>query len=301
MTTYEISQYLQDVLELEKHVYTLDKAADKAKTYINGLGHSGHIGQPKMEEYRNEGSFILITIGAIIGAFAGWVIFLIIFVASGVFLNPLGQLIGAVTGAIISYRRNARSVSQETRKVEESNIEENQKYLAAIAKDNARVAKELTTKSEMTENYNFILDKLDETNEVLDKLYELNIVHPKYRNMVAVASLYEYFETGRCTTFSGADGAYNLYESESRQDKIISQLDAVIYNLEDIRNGQFALYSALNEANYKIGRLTQMSELSVSYAKSTNQNSEIAAYNAQLTAQNTNALTWITIIDSIVD
>ena len=39
--------------------------------------------------------------------------------------------------------------------------------------------------------------------------------------MTAMCTMYEYFVTGRCDKLSGADGAYNLYETEVRQNIII--------------------------------------------------------------------------------
>lgn len=43
----------------------------------------------------------------------------------------------------------------------------------------------------------------------LEQLYGLNIIFPKYRNMTAVCSLYEYISSGRCDTLEGQAGAYH--------------------------------------------------------------------------------------------
>ena len=71
---------------------------------------------------------------------------------------------------------------------------------------------------------------LKETKENLERVYAKNIIYPKYRNLPALTSIYEYYVTGRCEELSGPYGAYNLYEDEVRKDKIISQLNTVIAN-----------------------------------------------------------------------
>lgn len=54
---------------------------------------------------------------------------------------------------------------------------------------------------------------LDETQAALDALYSVNIIYPKYRNFAAICTIYEYFDSGRCTELSGPTGAYNLYRN----------------------------------------------------------------------------------------
>ncbi len=64
-----------------------------------------------------------------------------------------------------------------------------------------------------------------------------------------VASLYEYFDTGRCVALEGANGAYNILETEIRLDRIISKLDVVIRRLDRIIDNQYALYEKISESN----------------------------------------------------
>ncbi len=60
-----------------------------------------------------------------------------------------------------------------------------------------------------------------------------------------MTTMCEYFETGRVSTLAGPDGAYNLYESEVRQDIIINKLDIVIDKLDTIIANQSMLYEAI--------------------------------------------------------
>ena len=128
------------------------------------------------------------------------------------------------------------------------------------------------------------------------------IIYPKYQDLVAYSTFYEYLETGRCTVLTGPDGAYNLYETEIRQNMIISQLSTVIDSLEEIKKNQYMVYSQLKKMNDSLDRLNDsmnrafkslskslsdisgnLSEIS-NYAKVAAQNSEVIAYNTAATA-----------------
>lgn len=77
---------------------------------------------------------------------------------------------------------------------------------------------------------------------IREKLYARNVMYPKYQNLPALTSIYEYFITGRCEELTGPHGAYNMYEDEMRKDTVISQLSTVIANLEQIKQNQYMLY-----------------------------------------------------------
>ena len=74
------------------------------------------------------------------------------------------------------------------------------------------------------------------------KFYARDVIYPKYQNLPALTSIYEYFITGRCEELTGPHGAYNMYEDEMRKDTVISQLSTVIANLEQIKQNQYMLY-----------------------------------------------------------
>lgn len=145
---------------------------------------------------------------------------------------------------------------------------------------------------------------LTQTRQLLEKMYDLGVIFPKYRNWVAISTIYEYFATGRCTTLVGADGAYNLYESELRQNLIIGKLDEIVKQLEIIKQNQYTLFTELNKTNYIIKEMynnTKKIVDSIENIEDTVQeishSSYITSYCAQVTAQNTEALKYITLIN----
>ncbi len=63
--------------------------------------------------------------------------------------------------------------------------------------------------------------------------------------------LISYFEADR---FSTLGDAYNYYEEEVDRKKIIANLDEALRLLNQIKNNQFLLYSALTEINKNVER-----------------------------------------------
>ncbi|MBP3805507.1 MAG: hypothetical protein J6I76_16740 [Oribacterium sp.] len=126
----------------------------------------------------------------------------------------------------------------------------------------------------------------------------MNVVFPKYRNLIAYSSFYEYLESGRCETLSGVNGAYNLYESELRQNMVISQLSKVLTSMEEIKANQFMVYSQLSRMNSSLVSLNSSMNKAVSslakidaniksiddYTKQIAHNTEVTAYNTAATA-----------------
>ncbi len=130
--------------------------------------------------------------------------------------------------------------------------------------------------------------------KVLNKLYSYNIVHPKYRNQVAIATFYEYLDVGRCTSLVGTDGAYNIYENECRSNLIIAQLNTVIEKLDEIKKNQYLIYKELTEINANLRSLNrsadkvinQIDKLQLSADEMTKYLNQISVYTKD-TAQNT--------------
>ena len=91
--------------------------------------------------------------------------------------------------------------------------------------------------------------KMEETQLLLQEYYDQDVVYPKYQNLVAISSFYEYLSSKRCKRLTGRDGAYDIFEREIRQDIIIAQLEEIIDQLAQIKRNQFALYEAIQGAN----------------------------------------------------
>lgn len=143
---------------------------------------------------------------------------------------------------------------------------------------------------------------LAETKEILQRLYELDFIFPKYRNLVAVSTFYEYFTSGRVTALTGPDGAYNLYEAETRQNTVITNLEQINSQLEEIKQNQFILYEEMNRTNSLISGITkdvrgilQATDSISSDARAEALDASITASCAEAIAENTEALKYLSL------
>ena len=132
---------------------------------------------------------------------------------------------------------------------------------------------------------------LKETKENLERVYAKNIIYPKYRNLPALTSIYEYYVTGRCEELSGPYGAYNLYEDEVRKDKIISQLNTVIANLEQIKQNQYKLYEQVCQIQSNTNRMVRELNAITGYVIELTNLTALNTYYNGVTALNTRIMT----------
>ena len=163
-------------------------------------------------------------------------------------------------------------------------------YDAAIEQDKNRVTQEKIKISILKQEQNDLTKQILEIDNTLERLYSMNVIYPKYRSLIPIVTIHEDVDAGRHTTLPEA---YNKYEEESRQNRIIEQLDVVISMLEQIRNNQYALYEAIQESNEIANRIYAQSEAMLSSNKAIARNSEIVAYNSKIIAQNSTISTYI--------
>lgn len=143
--------------------------------------------------------------------------------------------------------------------------------------------------------------------EALHKLYSYNIVFGKYRSFAALSTIHEYLVSGRCAALEGPNGAYNLLENEMRMNLVIVQLAQVVQSLEDIKQNQYMLYSAIQTTNAELAKLNSsarnmahsMQNMNASLSAIENNtaitafNTEVTAYYSKKNAELTNALGFL--------
>ncbi len=127
-----------------------------------------------------------------------------------------------------------------------------------------------------------------------EKYYAYNIIFPKYRNLEALSSIYEYLMTGRCNSLQGSNGAYNLYETELRQNIIIAKLDYVINQLEQIKNSQFMLYESVKKVQDSLKSIAGKMEAACSALYSMQDNTGRILTNSEVIANNTSVMAYYT-------
>ena len=146
--------------------------------------------------------------------------------------------------------------------------------------------------------------------ELENKLYSYEIIYGKYRNFVAITSFYDYLMSSRCEKLEGTNGAYNLFEQESRSNIIVEKLDKIISSLEEIKSMQYCIYNQMNIINKSLElinnqllvnnllqavQISQLNEI-IDNTQEIVYNSKVSAYYSQKIANYTKALTILTFL-----
>lgn len=132
----------------------------------------------------------------------------------------------------------------------------NSAYRQALSKASEAYEKFANMRNQTIEEEIANLKKsIAESESVLQKLYDMNVLYPKYQTFTAASTILEYFETGRCTELTGPDGAYNLYESELRQNLIIMKLDEVIHKLDELKSTMYMCCRAIENTSKQLRSL----------------------------------------------
>lgn len=235
--------YLKKTVELEQAVYTQKQVIAKLDYEISRLGHLSNFQEPKPPAEPSPA--LLDTLGSFIGS--GAMIGFFVGIFNGSFLG--GIVPGAVIGGLVNLVLNAIVMSSESTKRHERYYAAMREYKANMEWDIARVNAEYAQKEKLEELRDIMASRLKETTSILNKYYDTDIIFPKYRNLVALCSIYEYFLSGRCSKLTGHGGAYDTYEYDARMNLIIVKLDEIINQLETIKNNQYMLYDAIQEGN----------------------------------------------------
>lgn len=286
--------YLAKVVSLEKSMYTQTQMVTQLSERVDKLGHHEVFWEPDEPQHcEPDISFddvklfagAGLTLGGIIGLFSGSII--------------TGLVVGCLVGLVIMLALSAWDASSKNSSRREKFENEMLTYNEAIAADERRVQNELNEKSKLNGVLKTIASQKRETQQILDQYYKMNIIFPKYRNLVAVCSFYEYFISGRCTSLTGHEGAYNIYESELRLERICTKLDDIMSNLEQIKSNQYVLYEAIQEGNRIIENLVEESIKQSKLLKRTAENTALAAHYAETAANNAEACAWIGIANYV--
>jgi len=303
MTNAELKKYLAYVLETERNVLILKKTVAKMDIHIQNLGVERIIPEPNkvklQPRFRSDSiGWGLSLLSVFTGAGCGWLLPGVLPRSHGFFwgiFHP--NIFHILLGAVIGFIPVSIGLTFVVLKNKSRNKKNFQVYRIRRDQEHAKAADELSTKNNALAFLKKTKEQLAATQQVLGKLYSLNVLHRKYHyNIYAIASFYDYFDTGRCNKLEGDGGAYDKYESESL---IKGGFDLVNENLgkiySQLQNNQHVLLRAIKSADEKIEKLAKTSELTLSYAKATAKNSEIIAYNTEVTARNTEFLKWVEI------
>ena len=282
----DIINYLKYAAMLEQTVYTYERTSDRLFDKICSLGHKREIPKPDPQDTS-------LSLGASIegSLFAFGGISIVVFVICCLFGGRFGSnlmtaiVIAGVVTVIGTIVIGVKSISDT--------ITSQKNYARAVQADKERVAREEKMSEKLMDEMVEVDGRVNENKELLKKLYGLNVIHPKYQNMIAVTTMLEYLESGRCLSLTGPHGAYDTYSYEEKQNIIIGRLDTVISMLDEIRQTQRALYDAIQESNAIAADICGQAQRIAEANRNIADNTALIAYNTSVIRQNTEISAYI--------
>lgn len=278
MNAAAVKEYLRMCIELEKQADTQNFLISGIKREIRQLAIPNNYQVPTLKKFSGNSLgnilfgifftlFALILGGIIIWPSAwfltklgkqmlregwfGWI---------EISLCVLGLLVGVFvlwigTGGIPKLIKDHKEVKAKNKEEEESYNQALLAYNQALEDDAKRVSQEQIKQAALRADLNNLQSALTKTKNCLKQLYGKGVLYSKYRNYACVCSLYEYFDSGRCTRLEGHEGAYNILESEMRLNRIITQTNQILSKLDEIKENQELLYDSIQESNRKADKL----------------------------------------------
>ena len=144
------------------------------------------------------------------------------------------------------------------------------RYKIRLSKEELRIKKQKAEKRLYEEQTMRMDELIVHAKETLSTLYGLNLLHRKYQNFAAVASMYDYLSTGRTsslTRYENDPGAYNIYEDDMRVGKIVDVVEMVgsqiINTIGDLSKAMQLQNQAICDAIYYASEIQKSSAAQV--------------------------------------
>lgn len=295
----EVIKHLTYAKELETTIFTYQNAYNNLQMRIDELGHRWHIDKPAKIFYDFHFFKIFFVLFAVLLILCCTIIekslldIILIITIFPLFFGSeyLWTDLGISFGVALAITCLSGVIYVVFKKVKQAKLIK--QYKERIEIDKKRVEKENEQIKILKQQQRDIQEEIDKNDFLLNKLYSMDIIFPKYRHMIAVITMLEYFESGRCSQLTGGHGAYDTYSYEEKQNMIIGRLDVVISKLDDIKNTQYMLYEAIQESNAISEGIYRQSEAMIESNRKIAENSALTAYNSDIIRRNTTISAYI--------
>lgn len=300
MRDNKLMKYLEYAIEMEKTVYIQERLIEKLKAKIAKLGIRREFPYPSeshssMKECFETSSSGGIVIGAVVGAVVGLITGdgiigkILSILGSGIAGLIIGGIAGVVTTPIWYGIGYAMAGSRLKNAMAERELD--------VRCDNERVKKELSQAANLKAMLSELEKKHNESKRILQNCYDNGPLYKDYCNIVALCSIYQYLDSGRCDTLKGHEGAYNIYENERRLDRICTVLDDILANINQIKNYQIQLYGVLQEGNKKLDNLLAESVRQSNAMQRISDQNAIIEYNTGVASRELEMQNWLKVYE----
>lgn len=279
----KLLDYIKCVIELEQSIYTDKETVSQLREKQYTLAIPNQYAPPEdLQSIKNRLAGNKTSNWKLILIIGG--ILLVLAMLSGETIALILPLIfGLISIPCVILKDISRSKESSANAEREFAVQTNT-YRQALEADHQRVEAEKQQIIEFEKQIQALEAKQADSQRLLDQYYSLNVIHPKYQNLPAICSIYEYLESGKCSSLIGPDGAYNKYDNDAHWREFYNKMDDTLYRLERIRESQFVLHQALQEGNWISQRILDNTTKQVYLGQQTAANTARAANEAKKTS-----------------
>ena len=212
------------------------------------------------------------------------------FIMLGVLIPTLPILLLICIPQYIASKNKASKYRENAHR--QGNTRSKERQLLILAEEETQIDNQLIVLSEneaaLSVQQEHILSNLREAQTTLAQIYAVNILPVKYRNICAVATMYEYLATGRVDTITGHGGMYDTYETEKIQLAQLQQMVMTNQHLSRMEDQQRYICQELTQANQSLHQIkSSLVDIQATNQKIADNTALTAEYSRQ-TAENTN-------------
>ena len=160
--------------------------------------------------------------------------------------------------ATLKYSEEQEQLEKETVESLNNDIKDFENIIKDHENEKARLEKIAVT--EYQQEISETADSLVKAEKSLESYYDNNALYPKYRSLVPAATMYGYFDSGRCIDLTGHNGAYGYYEKELRYKNITEDLDEIFQKSEEARGDQAHIAAKAAEIKENVSALMRSLE-----------------------------------------
>jgi len=153
----------------------------------------------------------------------------------------------------ILYRDKAKELEKQLAALDS----EEGKILASNRYVEERLPQVLKKQGYLEDMVGQIEQNLSESKKLREMIYSEGVLPERYRNIVSVASLYQFLENGICTQIKGHGGIYDTYEYHLKLNEIIDNLKKIRQDLRQIKLNQEILYDKLCEIDDTLNKINE--------------------------------------------
>ena len=296
----EMIPYLQKIISLEQAAYVEESTLRQLQMRRKNTDPQKHEFLAPVKPDRSSDVFGILFVVLLFGLPAAGVAFLIFFILSSMSFQRgiLAAIVAFLAVAAYCIFTLAKSNREENVKLDEKYKLQMYKYSSDVQREEQRYQQAVQLVPYLDQLIVESERKLTDTRELLQKAYDKGLLYGKYRNFVAVCSICEYLESGRCSELSGPDGAYNLFEMEIRMNLVITQLNSIISKLDQIQANQAMLYDAISAGNQLTSQLIGQTNECIRLGQYNARQNASTAYYSQQTAQEVSFSNWLQVLQA---